>query len=114
MVQVKLSDYLGAAHFNGAALERSGAPPDPSMAHVRQALTEYAVLPLGSATVHERLEPHVKAVLLYGQHDTGKKLLAHAVANTTGAPELPALPCVALLSCCQRSDLVWPVCSNRT
>eukprot|EP00892_Ulva_mutabilis_P001805 jgi/Ulvmu1/11625/UM008_0029.1 len=84
-LKVKLSDYLGSAHLNAAALERSGAPPEASMAHVRQALTEFAVLPLGCAAVHERLEPHLKAVLLYGQHDSGKKLLAHAVANTTGA-----------------------------
>ena len=91
VVQAKVSDYVGSAHFNAAALERSGVPPDASMAHVRQALTEYAVLPLGSAHVHERLEPHIKAVLLYGQHETGKKLLAHAVANTTGTPA-PAEP----------------------
>lgn len=84
--QVKMADYLGSPHFNAAALERSGALPDASMAQVRQVLTEYAVLPLGSAAVHERLEPHIKALLLYGHHDTGKKLLAHAIANTTGAP----------------------------
>lgn len=86
-----MSDYLGAPHFNAAALERSGALPDASMAQVRQALTEFAVLPLGSAHVHERLEPHLKAVLLYGQHNTGKKLLAHAIANSTGAAVPPSL-----------------------
>lgn len=120
-VQVKMSDYLGSPHFNAAALERSGSLPDASMAQVRQALTEYAVLPLGSAHVHERLEPHIKALLLYGHHDTGKKLLAHAVANTTGVPR----PAATLVT----ADLVWcPVrcgsppprhplllmCSNRT
>lgn len=51
---------------------------------VRQVLTEYAVLPLGSQRVHERLEPCTKALLLYGPHDTGKKLLANAIANCTG------------------------------
>ena len=55
------------------------------MAQIRQAVTEYAVLPLGSQRVHEKLEPHIKALLLYGHHNTGKKLLAHAIANSTGA-----------------------------
>jgi SpoVK/Ycf46/Vps4 family AAA+-type ATPase len=84
LVQVYISDYLGSTHFIGATLERAGIVPDPSMAQIRQAITEYAVLPLGSQRVHEKLVPHIKALLLYGHHNTGKKLLAHAIANSTG------------------------------
>ena len=80
-----MADYLGSAHFIGATLERAGIVPDPSPAQIRQALTETAVMPLGAARVHERLTPHVKALLLYGHHDSGKKLLAQAVAHSTGA-----------------------------
>lgn len=80
-----IADYLGSSNFVGATLERAGIVPDASMAQVRQAVTEYAVLPLGSQRVHEKLEPHIKALLLYGHHNTGKKLLAHAIANATGA-----------------------------
>jgi DNA replication protein DnaC len=83
--QVHIADYLGSAHFIGATLERAGIMPDPSMAQIRQAATEFGVLPLGSQRVHERLEPHTKALLLYGHHDTGKKLLAHAIAHSAGA-----------------------------
>lgn len=85
LMQVYISDYLGSTHFIGATLERAGIVPDPSMAQVRQAITEYAVLPLGSQRVHEKLEPHIKALLLYGHQNTGKKLLAHAIAHSTGA-----------------------------
>lgn len=85
-MQVAVADYLGAPHFIGATLERAGLVPDPSLAQLRQAITEFAVLPLGSAAVHERLQPHLRSLLLYGHPDTGKKLLAHAVAHSTGAP----------------------------
>lgn len=55
------------------------------MAQIRELLTEFAVLPLGAQRVHERLEPHIKALLLYGHHNTGKKLLVNAIAHSTGA-----------------------------
>jgi IQ and AAA domain-containing protein len=82
-----MSDYLGSFNYIGSMFERFGTIPEPSMAQVRQLLTEYAVLPLGSQLVHERLEPHLKTLLLYGHHNTGKKLLAHAIANGTGEPQ---------------------------
>ena len=50
--------------------------PDPSILQIRQALTEYAVLPLGSQYIHER-SPYVKSMLLYGAEKTGKTLLTH-------------------------------------
>lgn len=43
---------------------------------VRQAVAEFAILPLGSQSVHERL-PHIKSLLLYGAPKTGKTMLAH-------------------------------------
>ena len=46
------------------------------MAQVRQALTEYAVLPLGSQFIHERA-PYVKSILVFGGEKTGKTLLSH-------------------------------------
>ena len=41
-----------------------------------QAMTEYAILPLGSQYIHERA-PYVKSVLLFGAEKTGKTLLTH-------------------------------------
>jgi ATP-dependent 26S proteasome regulatory subunit len=40
-------------------------------------VTEYAILPLGSAAAHARV-PHTRSMLLYGAHNTGKTLLAQA------------------------------------
>jgi hypothetical protein len=47
----------------------------PCPAQVRQALTEYCILPLGSQFIHERA-PYVKSALLYGAEKTGKTLMA--------------------------------------
>lgn len=49
-----LDAYVGCSNFLAATLERAGVTPDPSPANVRQALTEYCLLPLGSAYVHEK------------------------------------------------------------
>jgi SpoVK/Ycf46/Vps4 family AAA+-type ATPase len=84
-VQVDVQEYLGSSNFIGATMERASIIPDPSMAQIRQAVSEYCILPLGSQAVHEKLEPHIKAVLLYGHPCTGKRLLAHAVAHAAGA-----------------------------
>jgi ATP-dependent 26S proteasome regulatory subunit len=42
---------------------------------IRQAVTEFAILPLGSQLAHERL-PHIKSLLLYGAPSTGKTMVA--------------------------------------
>ncbi|KAI8469151.1 MAG: hypothetical protein J3K34DRAFT_514240 [Monoraphidium minutum] len=79
-----MADYLGAHGFMGATLDKAGIVPDPSMAQIRQAVSEYAILPLGSAALHERL-PYTRAMLLFGAPRTGKTLLSHAVAAMTGS-----------------------------
>jgi len=54
------------------------------MAQVRQAVTEYCILPLGSQVIHDAA-PHHNAVLLYGFPKSGKTMLTHAICNETGA-----------------------------
>ena len=39
-------------------------------------MSEYAILPLGSAQLHERL-PYTRSLLLFGAERTGKTLLSH-------------------------------------
>lgn len=47
---------------------------DPRRIQVRQAITEYGILPLGSTAAHVRC-PHIKSLLLYGPQGSGKSLL---------------------------------------
>ncbi len=53
-------------------------------AQVRQALTEYCILPLGSQFIHERA-PYIKTLLLYGAEKTGKTLMAQVSDCARGA-----------------------------
>lgn len=93
----KIQDYIGMFNFLGATFERAGSIPDPSMAQIRQLLTEYCILPLGSPTLHAKSTahdpcqlkfcrlPHLKSLLLYGPAATGKSLLTQAIAHEAGA-----------------------------
>jgi len=81
---VHVRDYLGSSSFMQATLEKASVIPDPSMAQIRTAVTEYGILPLGSQYIHERA-PYIKSMLLYGGDKTGKTLLSHSIANLAGA-----------------------------
>jgi len=58
-------------------------PFDPSMALIRQLVTEYVVFPLGSELIRKRHPGHVRSVMFYGPEGTGKTLMVRAVANET-------------------------------
>ena len=57
---------------------------EPSMSQVRQSVTEYGILPLGSKVVHD-LAPHHKSMLLYGPACSGKTMLTHAIVTESGS-----------------------------
>ncbi|XP_073332987.1 dynein regulatory complex protein 11 [Pagrus major] len=81
---VRLQDYLGDYSYLGTTLRQNDIEPMPSLSDVRQVLSLYAILPLGSQVVHEKA-PLIKAILLAGPAGVGKKMLIHAICQETGA-----------------------------
>merc|ERR1711865_651626 len=79
-------NYLGTVFQNADRRDKRGKwePQDPSMAQIRQALTEYAILPLGSTQCKAKTQ-HIKSLMLYGPKGAGKTLVAEAIANEIGA-----------------------------
>ncbi|XP_053139121.1 dynein regulatory complex protein 11 isoform X2 [Hemicordylus capensis] len=82
LVIVKL--YTGEYSYLGTILRQVDIEPMPSLTDVRQLITLYGILPLGSQSVHEKA-PLVKALLLAGPAGVGKKMLIHALCTETGA-----------------------------
>ncbi|XP_075386246.1 dynein regulatory complex protein 11 [Tenrec ecaudatus] len=83
-LKVNLSDYIGEYSYLGTSLRQVAIEPMPSLLDVRQLITLYGILPLGSPTVHEKA-PLVKSLLLAGPSGVGKKMLVHAICTETGA-----------------------------
>ena len=49
-----LDDFIGDYSYSGAALDYAKKDPLPSLADVRRMVTEFAVLPLSSQTIHQQ------------------------------------------------------------
>ncbi|XP_057696694.1 dynein regulatory complex protein 11 [Corythoichthys intestinalis] len=81
---VRMQDYLGDFNYLGTTLRMNDIEPMPSMSDVRQLLSLYAILPLGSQIVHEKA-PLTKAILLAGPVGVGKRMLVNAICTETGA-----------------------------
>ncbi|CAM9258073.1 unnamed protein product, partial [Phaeothamnion confervicola] len=80
-------NYLGTIHQHTERRDGEWAPQDPSMAQLRQLVTEYCILPVGSRALKESIKPEhqIKSVLLYGPSGSGKTSMVEAVAHETGA-----------------------------
>jgi ATP-dependent 26S proteasome regulatory subunit len=64
---------------------RNEPPDDPSMALIRQLVTEYIIFPLGSELVRKRHPDHVRSFLFYGPPGTGKTIVVRAIAYETNS-----------------------------
>jgi len=80
----KLTDFIGEFNYIHSMLDDINfGPRDPSMALIRQLVTEYIIFPLGSKMVRQRLPEHVRAFLFYGPAGTGKTQVVRAIAAET-------------------------------
>ncbi|XP_054556153.1 dynein regulatory complex protein 11 [Talpa occidentalis] len=82
--KVNLSDYIGEYCYLGTTLRQVSVEPMPSLQDIRQLITLYGILPLGSAAMREKAPP-VQSLLLAGPPGVGKKMLVHAICTETGA-----------------------------
>ncbi|ELU03195.1 hypothetical protein CAPTEDRAFT_153643 [Capitella teleta] len=82
--KVTLTDYEGEYSYLGTTLRQASVEPMPSLSDVRRLVAEFAILPIGSPSVHEKA-PLIKSVMLAGPRGTGKHTLVHAICTETGA-----------------------------
>lgn len=69
-------------------------PYDPSMALIRQLVTEFIIFPLGSALVKSRAPFMVKSCLFYGPPGSGKTMVVRAIAYEANAMVFDLSPAV--------------------
>ena len=69
----RLTDFIGEFNYLHSMLDNIKDPPyDPSMALIRQLVTEYIIFPLGSELVRKRFPENVRSFLFYGPPGSGK------------------------------------------
>lgn len=61
------------------------SPIDPSMALIRQLVTEYIIFPLGSELCRTRHRTNISTFLFYGPQGTGKTLVVRAIVHETNS-----------------------------
>lgn len=76
--EFSIKSYIGDKSYGARS------PTNPSPGDLRQLLTEYCILPLGSQNI-KNFAPPIKSLLIAGPKGTGKKSLVHAVCTELGA-----------------------------
>jgi SpoVK/Ycf46/Vps4 family AAA+-type ATPase len=81
-----LKDFLGEFNYIASMMDNPmDQPRPPSMALIRQLVTEYIVFPLGSDIIRKRHPEHTMSFLFYGPAGTGKTQIVRAVSTETRA-----------------------------
>lgn len=79
-----LTDFIGEFNYIHSMLDDIRfSPYPPSMALIRQLVTEYIIFPLGSKLVRNRFNEDIKSFLFYGPTGTGKTMVVRAAAAET-------------------------------
>lgn len=79
-----IKDFLGEFNYIHSMLDNLECTPfDPSMALIRQIVTEYIIFPLGSELIRKRHPANVRSFLFYGPEGSGKSLMVRAIASET-------------------------------
>jgi SpoVK/Ycf46/Vps4 family AAA+-type ATPase len=76
--EFSMKSYIGDKSYG------TRSPTNPSPGDLRQLLTEYCILPLGSPNI-KNFAPQIKSVLISGPKGTGKRSLVHAICSELGA-----------------------------
>jgi len=81
-----MTDFIGEFNYIHSMLDDiKETPYDPSMALIRQLVTEYIIFPLGSELVKSRFPEYVRSFLFYGPPGTGKTLVVRAAVAETNS-----------------------------
>jgi SpoVK/Ycf46/Vps4 family AAA+-type ATPase len=90
-----LTSFIGEFNYLHSMLDNiKDCPYDPSMALIRQLVTEYIIFPLGSELVRKRHPAQIKSFLFYGPSGSGKTHVVEAIASETNSIVLDLSPVV--------------------
>jgi IQ and AAA domain-containing protein len=82
----QLTDFFGEFNYIHSMLDDVKQPiHDPSMALIRQLVTEYIIFPLGSELVRTRFRDKCTSYLFYGPPGTGKTLVVRSCITETNS-----------------------------
>ena len=82
----RITEFLGEFNYIHSMLDNLDHTPfDPSMALIRQLVTEFVIFPLGSELIRKRHPAHVRSIMFYGPYGTGKTMMVRAIATETKA-----------------------------